>query len=122
MADEHALETCSLRAQGEGSCEIVERFTDTFPGKTVSRSYFAGQWAVDCKASNWTEFSFVNAQEFRMMECKAGGCSETSKVFRPRNSESVFFWPTDNTRLFKRGPGLMQMVQINGVFLNRCER
>tara|TARA_R110002167_G_scaffold44905_2_gene134920 strand:+ start:453 stop:1109 length:657 start_codon:yes stop_codon:yes gene_type:complete len=121
-ADAHALETCNLRSQGQGQCEIVERYIDSFPGGAVSRGYFGGQWAEDCEAKNWTEFRFVNAQEFRMLDCQASGCSDRNEVFRPRNGESVFFWPTDNTRLFKRGPGLMQLVRINGVFINRCER
>ena len=120
-ADEHALETCNLRSQGKGQCDIVERFEDTFPGDAVSRPYFEGKWAQDCEASSWRQFRFVNAKEFRMQDCKAGGCTDRNEVFRPRDSENVFFWPTDNTRLFKRGPGLMSMVQINGVFLNRCE-
>lgn len=121
-ADSLALETCQLRSEGLGKCEVVERFDDTFPGNAVARGYFAGQWAEDCENKSWTEFRFVNALEFRMLDCTAGGCKERMEVFRPRNSETAFFWPTDNTRLFKRGPDLMQIVKINGVFLNRCER
>lgn len=120
-ADELALETCELRSQSKGSCAIVRRFEDTFPGNAISRGYFADRWAEDCEAKAWTEFRFVNALEFRQMNCTADGCEEGMEVYRPRDSESTFFWPTDNTRLFKRGPDLMQIVKINGRFLNRCE-
>lgn len=122
QADSLAIETCELRSQSKGGCEVVERFDDSFPGTAVARGYFAGQWAEDCDASEWTEFRFVNALEFRQMNCTTAGCKEGMEVFRPRENESVFFWPTDNTRLFKRGPDLMQIVKINGKFLNRCER
>jgi len=119
-ADAHAMETCNLRAQAGGTCEVVERFSDSFAGDAVARSYFRGNWAEQCGGDSWYNFRFINAREFRLQNCTAVGCKDSNKVFRPRDGETTFVWPTDNTRLTKRGPDQMRMSQINDVYLLKC--
>jgi len=125
-AADFALENCNLRAQGSGSCDVVERFTDKNLGETVAKGYFAGEWSENCDATagdrRWHGFRFVNPLEFRIVNCTADGCADGREIFRPMLGESVFHWPTDNTRLAKRGPDMMQMTKLNSVFLNRCTK
>ena len=119
-ADNHAMEVCNLRSQASGQCTVVERFSDSFDGDAVARSYFRGDWAEQCGGDSWMNFRFINAKEFRLQECTAGGCKDTAKVFRPRGGETTFVWPTDNTRLTKRGPDMMRMSQVNDRWIMRC--
>lgn len=119
-ADGYALENCSLRAQGSGKCDVIARFTDGHLGETVAKGYFAGKWAEDCDDAKWHGFRFVNSVEFRMVNCTADGCDNGREVFRPMLGESVFHWPTDNTRLKKRGPDTLEMTKVNSTYLQRC--
>ena len=119
-ADAYALENCNLRSEASNKCAVIERFTDKHLGETVAQGYFAGKWSENCKSDAWHTFTFVNAVEFRINNCTADGCKDGREVFRPMLGESVFHWPTDNTRLKKRGHDTMEMTKVNSTFLDRC--
>ena len=121
-AAEQAVENCQKSGETKGDCKVLQRYADEHPGNAVARGYFEGKWAADCDAPSWNEFRFVNAVEFRMMSCGPGGCKKDRQVFRPHGSESRFYYPTDYTRLSKRGPNEIVISQVDSNHLYRCEK
>jgi hypothetical protein len=119
--DEQAVETCAVRSRGSGQCTVVERFADGEPGAGIAQGYFAGRWAEDCDADAWYRFQTINPNAFGLRACTPEGCEARDEVFRSLIGESVFIWPTDQTRLVKRGPDMLEMTRVDTSFLHRCE-
>jgi hypothetical protein len=119
-AQNYALDNCNMHSQGKGACEIVETYNDFSAGGGLAMGYFSGRWAESCKAKTWHEFRVVNGKEFRLLDCNATQCSDRPEVFRSLSGETIFHWPTNNTRLRKRGPDLIEVTTINSKYLNRC--
>lgn len=110
---EFAVDNCNNRSGGKGRCEIVDGYKDDHPGGDPATGYFSGRWAENCTAQTWRQFRVVNAQEFRMLDCNASQCTDRREVFRPLFSETVFHWPTNNTRIRKRGPNNIEITHVN---------
>ena len=121
---EAALDTCSLLSKGKGTCTVLERYVDGEPDAGIAQSYFTrSRWAADCKNStSWYTFEPVNAATVQLEKCTSDGCELKDQVFRPLVGEAVFIWPTDKTRLLKRGPDRLEMTQVNTEFLDRCPK
>lgn len=122
-AAEAAVDTCDLLSRGGGSCDVIDRYADGEPDSGIAQHYFKGRWAEDCKESRtWYAFAPVNARTVQLEKCSADGCTRQDQVFRPAVGEAIFVWPTDKTRLIKRGPDRLEMTQVNSSFLDRCPK
>ncbi|MDA1099111.1 MAG: DUF4189 domain-containing protein [Proteobacteria bacterium] len=120
QAREFALENCNLRSQGNGTCEIAGSYNDDSVGGALATDYFSGKWAENCKDKTWHKFRTVNSKEFRLLDCNAAQCTDRQEVFRSLSGETVFHWPTNNTRIRKRGPDTIEVTTVNSKYYNRC--
>ncbi len=119
-AREFALDNCNIRSLGKGACEIIETYNDLHSGEALAVGYFAGKWAENCKAKTWNKFRAVNDKEFRLLACTSAKCSDRPEVFRSLFGETVFHWPTNNTRIRKQGPNTIEVTATNSKYLKRC--
>jgi len=120
QAQEFALDNCNFYSMGNGACEIADTFNDTSVGGSLATGYFSGRWAEDCGSKTWHQFRVVNAKEFRLLDCSAAQCNDRPEVFRSYFGETVFHWPTNNTRIRKRGPDTIEVTTVNSTLLERC--
>ncbi len=122
QAKEFALDNCNIRSQGKGACKIVGGYSDSSSGGALATEYFSGRWAESCDAKTWYKFRRVNNKEFRLLDCNAAQCSDRPEVFRSLSGETVFHWPTNNTRIRKRGPNTMEITTVNSKYFGRCDK
>ena len=120
-ANNEALANCTFRAFGAAGCIIVGTFKDTNPPGTVDQAYFNGRWAANCDSSTVSyRFEFTAPQQFAVMSCSGGDCTDTKEVYSPSGSEQVFIFPSNNSQMIKRGPETLEWRRINSMLLNRC--
>ncbi|MEM7227037.1 MAG: hypothetical protein AAF495_28980 [Pseudomonadota bacterium] len=120
-ANGEALANCAFRAFGAAGCIIVGTYRDGNPPGTVDQAYFSGRWATSCgNAPRSYQFKFTGAQEFTVLQCSGGDCTDTKETYSPSGSEQVFIYPSNNSRIIKRGPDTIEWRRTNNMLLNRC--
>ena len=120
-ANGEALANCAFRAFDAAGCIIVGTFRDNNPPGTVDQAYFTGRWAANCDSSIRSyRFEFTTPQQFTVLRCSGGDCTDTKEVYSPSGSEQVFIYPSNNSKLIKRGPNSLEWRRTNSMLLNRC--
>ena len=120
-ANGEALANCTFRAFDAAGCIIVGTYKDNNPPGTVDQAYFTGRWSTNCdSATRSYRFEFTAPQQFKVLSCSGGDCTDTKEVYSPSGSEQVFIYPSNNSKMIKRGPATLEWRRINTMLLNRC--